>query len=101
MKYTGKTLDGTPFDSNVDPKFGHVEPFKFVIGTGQVIPGWDEGVALLNKGAKGKLYIPSPLAYGPQGPPAIGANAVLVFDVEVVNIAAAPAQNAQQPPANH
>ncbi len=97
MNYTGKTLDGKPFDSNVDPQFKHVEPFKFFIGRGMVIPGWDEGVALLKKGAKGKLYIPSPLAYGQQGPPQIGANAILMFDVEVVNIADAPQSNQQQP----
>lgn len=90
MNYTGTTLDGTPFDSNVDPKFQHVQPFVFGLGQRQVISGWDEGIALLNKGAKATLYIPSPLAYGPQSPsPAIAPNSVLIFDVEVVDIAAA------------
>jgi FKBP-type peptidyl-prolyl cis-trans isomerase len=86
MNYTGMTLDGTKFDSNVDPKFNHVQPFDFKLGMGQVIKGWDEGIALMPKGTKGTLYIPSPLAYGGQSPtPLIPANSVLVFDVEVVD----------------
>ena len=93
MNYTGMTLNGKKFDSNEDPAFQHVEPFTFKLGTGQVIPGWDEGIALLNKGAKAKLLIPSPLAYGerampgsPANPDGIPANSVLIFDVEVKNI---------------
>lgn len=86
MNYTGMTLDGTKFDSNVDPKFQHVQPFEFKLGQGQVIKGWDEGIALMPKGTKGTLYIPSPMAYGAQSPtPLIPANSVLVFDVEVVD----------------
>lgn len=86
MNYTGMTMDGKKFDSNVDPAFNHVQPFEFKLGVGQVIPGWDEGIALLPKGSKGTLYIPSPMAYGAQGrPPQIPQNAVLVFDVEVVD----------------
>jgi FKBP-type peptidyl-prolyl cis-trans isomerase len=84
MNYTGYLLDGTVFDSNVDPKFSHVEPFKFPLGKGAVIKGWDEGVALLSKGAKAKLLIPSPLAYGPQARPGLPANSVLIFDVELL-----------------
>ncbi|MBX2906407.1 MAG: FKBP-type peptidyl-prolyl cis-trans isomerase [Taibaiella sp.] len=85
MNYTGKTLDGSKFDSNVDPDFHHVQPFEFTLGQGQVIKGWDEGIQLLQKGSKGTLYIPSGLAYGAQSPsPKIPANSVLVFDVEVV-----------------
>jgi FKBP-type peptidyl-prolyl cis-trans isomerase len=87
MNYTGMTLDGTKFDSNVDPEFRHVQPFEFKLGMGQVIKGWDEGIALLPKGTKGTLYIPSTMAYGPNSPtPLIPANSVLVFDVEVVDI---------------
>ena len=97
MNYTGMLLDGTKFDSNVDPSFNHVEPFKFPLGQGAVIRGWDEGIALMNKGAKGTLYIPSPMAYGPNGrPPVIPANGVLVFDVEVVDILEPQAQQAPQ-----
>jgi FKBP-type peptidyl-prolyl cis-trans isomerase len=86
MNYTGKLMDGTKFDSNQDSTFHHMEPFTFPIGVGQVIPGWDEGVMLLNKGAKATLFIPSGLAYGEHPPtPAIPANSILVFDVEVVS----------------
>jgi FKBP-type peptidyl-prolyl cis-trans isomerase len=86
MNYTGTTLSGTKFDSNVDPQFNHVQPFWFTLGAGQVIRGWDEGIALFGKGGKGTLYIPSTMAYGPQSPtPAIQPNSVLVFDVEVVD----------------
>lgn len=91
MNYTGMLTDGTLFDSNVDPKFGHVQPFTFNLGSGQVIRGWDEGVALLNKGAKATLIIPSSMAYGNRSmpgnqnnPKGIPANSVLVFDVEMV-----------------
>jgi len=87
VNYTGKTLDGKSFDSNVDAAFGHVQPFSFVLGRGEVIPGWDEGVALLNKGSKAMLYIPSGLAYGEHSPSAgIPADAILMFDIEVVKI---------------
>ena len=87
MNYTGKTLDGNVFDSNVDPKFNHVQPFTFKLGVGQVIKGWDEGVQLLQIGSKGTFYIPSGLAYGERGSGgAIPPNAVLIFDVEVTGI---------------
>lgn len=98
VNYTGKTLDGTPFDSNVDPKFNHVQPFSFSVGQRQVIAGWDEGLMLMKKGSKGTLFIPSRLAYGERGAGgAIAPNAVLVFDVEVTDIGggqAAPAHGA-------
>jgi FKBP-type peptidyl-prolyl cis-trans isomerase FkpA len=87
MNYTGKTLDGKIFDSNVDPSKGHVQPFTFALGQGQVIKGWDEGVQLLNMGAKATFFIPSALAYGSQGAGgAIAPNTVLMFDVELVSI---------------
>ena len=73
--------------TNVDSTFNHVQPFTFTLGQGQVIKGWDEGIALLKKGGKARLFIPSHIAYGAQSPsPAIPANSVLIFDVEVVNI---------------
>jgi FKBP-type peptidyl-prolyl cis-trans isomerase FkpA len=83
MNYTGKLLDGTVFDSNIDPKFGHVQPFTFPLGQGQVIKGWDEGVQLLNMGSKATFFILSSLAYGEHGTGPIPANAVLIFDVEL------------------
>lgn len=87
MSYTGKTLDGRKFDSNEDTAFHHVQPFEFVLGGHQVIAGWDEGIALLPKGTKATLYIPSGMAYGKSSPtPAIPANSVLLFDVEVVDV---------------
>ena len=90
--YTGKTMDGKTFDSNTDPKFNHLQPFLVnmtndpSLGSG-VIPGWTDGMKLLNKGAKAKFYIPSSLAYGAQGAGAdIKPNSILVFDIEVVDV---------------
>jgi len=86
VNYTGMLLDGTKFDSNVDPEFNHIQPFDFPLGQGRVIKGWDEGVALLKKGGKVTLYIPSGMAYGERSPsPKIPANSILVFDVELVD----------------
>lgn len=85
VNYTGKFLDGTPFDSNVDPQFQHVEPFVFQLGQGMVIKGWDEGIGYLSKGQKGELYIPSHLAYGPNGQGPIKPNSILIFEVELVD----------------
>lgn len=92
MNYTGTFLDGKKFDSNEDTAFQHVQPFKFVLGQGSVIKGWDEGIALLKTGSKARLYIPSPMAYGAQtrpgskaNPKGIPANSILVFDLELVS----------------
>ncbi len=83
VHYTGTLLDGTKFDSSYDRN----EPLSFPLGRRQVIPGWDEGIALLKKGGKATLYIPSPLAYGPRSAgAAIKPNSVLKFDVELVDI---------------
>lgn len=87
VNYTGINMNGEKFDSNVDPAFNHVEPFKFPLGAHNVIAGWDEGVALMNKGMKATFYIPSGLAYGERARSAqIPANAVLIFDIELVDI---------------
>lgn len=86
VNYTGTNLEGDKFDSNTDPAFNHVEPFTFTLGKGQVIKGWDEGVAQLSKGSKATLYIPSHLAYGERGAgAAIPPNAVLIFDIELLS----------------
>ncbi len=87
MNYTGKLSDGTVFDSNVDPKFNHVEPFEFTLGAGQVISGWDKGVLGMKVGETKTLVIPPAEAYGEAGyGTVIPPNSTLIFDVEVVNI---------------
>lgn len=90
--YTGRTLDGKMFDSNTDPSKGHVEPFRVNMTTdnslgGGVIPGWMDGLTMLNKGAVAKFYIPSPLGYGSAGAGAdIAPNSILEFDIEVLDV---------------
>ncbi len=87
MNYTGTLSDGTVFDSNVDPKFNHVQPFVFTIGAGQVISGWDIGVAGMKIGEKRKLVIEPEFAYGEAGAGGvIPPNATLSFDVELIAI---------------
>ena len=82
MHYTGKLLDGTVFDSSVE----RGEPFQFVLGVGQVIPGWDEGVQLMTKGEKGVLYIPYYMGYGErQAGDKIVPFSNLIFEVELVD----------------
>ena len=87
MNYTGRLVDGTVFDSNVDPKFNHVEPFAFPLGAGRVIAGWDKGIVGMKVGDKKTLTIPPEDAYGAVGrPPVIPPNSTLIFDVELLKI---------------
>lgn len=81
VHYTGKLLDGTVFDSSVTRN----EPFQFVLGVGQVIPGWDEGLQLMSKGEEAVLYIPYYLAYGNTGSGPIPPFATLIFEVEMID----------------
>ncbi|MDE6100669.1 MAG: FKBP-type peptidyl-prolyl cis-trans isomerase [Paramuribaculum sp.] len=81
VHYTGKLIDGTVFDSSVE----RGEPATF--GVTQVIPGWVEALQMMKVGAKWRLFIPSELAYGPNGAGGvIGPNATLIFDVELLKI---------------
>lgn len=87
VNYTGKLTNGTVFDSNVDPKFGHVQPFSFKLGSNMVIQGWEKGVLGMKVGEKRHLVIPGDLGYGAGGfGNAIPPNATLEFDVEVLSI---------------
>nr|WP_223264609.1 FKBP-type peptidyl-prolyl cis-trans isomerase [Sulfuriferula plumbiphila] len=83
VHYTGWLTNGTKFDSSKDRN----EPFEFRLGAGQVIRGWDEGVAGMKEGGKRKLTIPAQLGYGARGAgDVIPPNAVLIFDVELIKV---------------
>ncbi len=82
VHYNGYLLDSTKFDSSIDRN----EPFEFKLGTGQVIKGWDEGVALMNVGGKATLIIPSHLAYGSYAVGPIPPYSTLLFEIEILSI---------------
>jgi len=96
VKYVGKLFNGKVFDTNireeaVKGKLDHIaerpfQPIRFPVGVHQVIAGWDQGLQLLNKGAKATFVIPSALGYGEQGNQVIPGNSPLVFEVELVDI---------------
>jgi peptidylprolyl isomerase len=94
VNYRGYLEDGTQFDNSYD----RGQPFRFALGKGMVIPGWDEGIALMNVGGQAKLIIPPDLGYGAAGAGGgvIPANATLIFEVELMDVLpgspAAPAQ---------
>ena len=84
VHYTGWLTSGKKFDSSVDRN----QPFGFTLGAGQVIPGWDQGVAGMKVGGKRQLRIPADLGYGARGTPGgpIPPNATLIFDVELLGV---------------
>jgi FKBP-type peptidyl-prolyl cis-trans isomerase len=83
VDYTGWLTNGKKFDSSV----GTGQPFDFMLGAGQVIKVWDEGIVGMKVGGKRQLHIPPDLAYGATGhPPQIPANSTLIFDVRLVDV---------------
>ncbi|MHB9107727.1 MAG: FKBP-type peptidyl-prolyl cis-trans isomerase [Armatimonadota bacterium] len=82
VHYTGRLTDGTKFDSSLDRD----DPFVFTLGAGQVISGWDQGVAGMKVGGKRKLTIPPKLGYGDRGIGPIPPGATLVFDIELLGV---------------
>lgn len=96
VHYAGYMLDGKYFDTSIESvaKANNMfregqpyQPLELVVGYNQVIPGWEESIMLMNKGAKMTVYIPSGLAYGPQRRgPEIPENSILIFDMELVDV---------------
>jgi FKBP-type peptidyl-prolyl cis-trans isomerase len=84
VHYVGRLVNGKEFDNSRkrDPK----NPFNFVLGGGTVIPGWDAGMQGMRKGGVRRLRIPPAIAYGENGPPGIGSNQILIFEIELLDI---------------
>jgi len=96
VNYLGTLSDGTKFDSSYDRN----EPFTFILGSGEVIKGWDQGVAGMRVGGKRRLTIPSELAYGDQTQGIIPAGSTLIFEIELAKVEGDGAKKANQPNLN-
>ena len=83
--YRGKLIDGTVFDNSYEGEEPTENDMPASFGVTQVIKGWTEALQLMKVGAKYRLFIPSELAYGENGPPGIGPNSVLIFEIELVS----------------
>lgn len=92
VNYTGTSVEGEPFDSNVDSSFGHAgQPYVIQMGGRGAIEGWMDGIKLLRDGSKARLYVPSTLGYGKAGsPPRIKPDQNLIFDIEIVKVDTVP-----------
>lgn len=92
IMYKGYGMDnGKVFDTNMDSTKGHTDPISVNVGTGSVIPGWEEGLPYFGKGATGKILVPSFLGYGSMGaPPDIMPYTNLIFEIEVLDVKQAP-----------
>ncbi len=86
VHYVGKLENGQIFDSSV----GRGEPFSFVLGAGQVIPGWEQGLVGMKVGGKRMLVIPPSLGYGERGIGPIPPNATLIFEVDLLSVEPIP-----------
>lgn len=87
VNYVGMSLDGKVFDKNYDSSGKPTKPYTFIIGQRSAIEGWDDGIRLFKKGGKGKLFVPSTLAYGPRGAGGdIKPNECLMFDVDIADV---------------
>ena len=99
VNYTGRTFDSSKvFDSNVDPKFKHPQPYDVPVGQlSGIILGWPDALSQMKKGTKATIYVPSSLAYGAQGrEPEIKPNQILVFDMDVLDVTTEEAKMAKQ-----
>ena len=91
VNYTGKLQDGTVFDTSIGRA-----PFQFMLGAGQVIPGWDAGLVGMKVGGKRLLIIPPAMAYGAQGAGPIPPNSTLIFEVDLLKVETVPQGAAAQ-----
>lgn len=97
--YTGTLISNNKvFDANIGPKATHKDPFSITLGAHSVIPGLEEGLKYFAKGGVGRIYIPAMMAYAMQGqPPVIPPYSNLIFDIQVSDVALAPAKSAKAP----